>query len=163
MRDLYAAVAALRRDGESIVLVKTGVNTPERPDLPQLGSALNDLGWVPRSSIPELLGAADILVQPGRPGRYTDYRLPSKLPEFFASGRPVVLPRANVGLEVENKREAMVLERGDAAEIATAVAQLAQDSALRSRIGAAGRAFALRRLRWSRTVDKIEELYRQIG
>ena len=162
MRDLYAAVAMLRRDGRSVVLVKTGTNTPETPDLPALGEGLRDLGWVTRDAVPDLLNAADVLVQPGRPGPYNDYRLPSKLPEFLASGRPVVLPRANVGLELENGREALVLERGDDDEIAAAVARLADDRELRRNIGEQGRAFALRELRWSRVVDKIEAVYKEI-
>jgi glycosyltransferase involved in cell wall biosynthesis len=163
MRDLYAAVAASRRDGQPVVLVKTGVNTPEPPEVPQLGEGLRDLGWVPRDAVPDLLGAADILVQPGRPGPYNDYRLPSKLPEFFAAGGAVVLPRANLGLAVENGREAIVLDRGDAVEIAAAIARLANDPETRRSIGEEGRAFALRELRWSRVVDKIEALYREIG
>ena len=162
MRDLYAAVAMLRRDGRPVVLVKTGTNTPETPDLPALGEGLRDLGWVTRDAVPDLLNAADVLVQPGRPGPYNDYRLPSKLPEFLASGRPVVLPRANVGLELENGREALVLERGDAEEIAAAVARLADDRELSARIGEEGRAFALRELRWSRVVDKVQALYGDI-
>lgn len=162
MRDLYAAVAALRRDGRPVVLVKTGTNSPEAPDLPRLGEGLRDLGWVPRAAVHELLAAADVLVQPGKPGPFNDYRFPSKLPEFLVSGRPVVLPRANVGLELENGREALVLEHGDAEEIAAAVARLADDPELRTSIGEQGRAFALRELRWSRSVEKVEALYREI-
>ena len=163
MRDLYAAVAQLRRDGRALVLVKTGSNTPEKPDLPPLEEGLRDLGWVPQDAVPDLLDAADVLVQPGRPGPYNDYRLPSKLPEFLASGRPVVLPRANVGLELESGREAIVLDRGDAEEIARAVGRLADDPALRTAIGSQGKAFALRELRWSRCVDKIDAFYDQLG
>jgi glycosyltransferase involved in cell wall biosynthesis len=162
MRDLYAAVAMLRRNGRPVVLVKTGTNTPEPPDLPALGEGLRDLGWVTRDAVPDLLRAADVLVQPGRPGPYNDYRFPSKLPDFLVSGRPVVLPRANIGLELENGREALVLERGDAKEIAAAVARLADDRELSVRIGEEGRAFALRELRWSRVVDKVEALYGDI-
>lgn len=163
MRDLYAAVAMLRRDGRPVVLVKTGTNTPDTPDLPALGEGLRDLGWVARDAVPDLLNAADVLVQPGRPGPYNDYRLPSKLPEFLASGKPVVLPRANVGLELDNGREATVLDRGDAAEIARAVGRLADDPALRTAIGSQGRAFALRELGWSRCIDKIEAFYDHAG
>ena len=162
VRDLYDAVAALRRDGRSVILVKTGTNTPEPPDLPEIGDGLRDLGWVPREAVPSLLGAADVLVQPGKPGAYNDYRLPSKLPDFLASGKPVVLPRANIGLELDNGREAIVLERGDAEEIAAAVGRLVDDPALGASIGAQGRAFALNELRWSRTVDKVEALYNEI-
>ena len=127
MRSLYAAVAAVRGDGLPVTLVKTGLDATEPGDLPALGAGLLDLGWVPRAVVPELLDAADILVQPGRPGPYNDYRFPSKLPEFLVSGRPVVLPRANVGLQLRDGEEALVLRRGDAGEIQGAVGRLAAD------------------------------------
>lgn len=161
MRSLYAAVAELRRAGHPVVLVKTGWGSTQTVTFPALGPGLRDLGWVPRNSIPGLLGAADILVQPGGPSPFNDYRFPSKLPEFLASGKPVVLPRTNIGLALTNDREAILLDRGDATEIATAVARLANDPGLRRRIGEAGRVFALRELRWSRSVARIQELYSQ--
>ncbi len=163
MRELYAAVAELRRDGLRIVLVKTGWNSPEAARLPRLEEGLRDLGWVRRSVVPELLAAADVLVQPGGPGPFNDYRFPSKLPEFLASGRPVVLPRTNLGLELRDGEEALVLERGDAEEIRDAVARLVADPELRRRIGEGGRDFALRELGWARSVDRVEELYREIA
>ncbi len=163
MRSLYLAVALLRRDGHPVVLVKTGWNSVPRSELVDLGPGLRDLGWVSRKRIPELLAAADVLVQPGRPGPWNDYRFPSKLPDFLASGRPVVLPRANIGLELEDGKEAIVMERGDATEIYASVLRLAVDRELGGRIGTAGRAFALRRLRWSGSVDTVEQLYRAIA
>ena len=48
--------------------------------------------------LPALLRLADVLVQPGESNRFNTHRLPSKLPEFLASGRPVIMPRANLGL-----------------------------------------------------------------
>jgi glycosyltransferase involved in cell wall biosynthesis len=162
MRDLYSAIADVRRDGLPVVLVKTGTNTPKDPDLPNLGEGLRDLGWIPRDAVASLLAAADVLVQPGRPGPYNDYRLPSKLPDFLASGKPVVLPRANIGLELEDGRNALVLERGGPDEIAAAVARLASDSKLREAIGERGRDFALRELRWDRVVERVIGLYKDV-
>lgn len=162
MRELYAAVAELRRDGLPIVLVKTGWNSPEAAGLPRLEEGLRDLGWVPRSVVPELLAAADVLVQPGGPGPFNDYRFPSKLPEFLASGRPVVLPRTNLGLDLRDGEEAIVLERGNTEEIREAVARLAAEPELRRRVGEGGRAFAVRELDWARSVDRVEKLYREI-
>ena len=78
------------------------------------------------------------------------------------SGRPVVLPRANVGLQLRDGEEALVLRRGDAGEIQGAVGRLAADPELRRRIGEQGRAFALRELGWERVVDRVEAFYREI-
>lgn len=159
LRSLWDAVATLRADGKPVVLVKTGWSASEVSSFPKLGSGLRDLGWVPRARIPEVLAAGDALVQPGGPGVFNDYRLPSKLPEFLASGRPVVLPHTNVGLILEDGRQALLLERGDAEEIASALHRLIDDPELGKRIGEGGRAFALRELGWTGTVDKVEQLY----
>ena len=163
MRSLYAAVSLLRRDGRRAVLVKTGWNFVPTSRVGALGEALIDLGWVAREHVAELLGAADVLVQPGAPGPFDDYRFPSKLPEFLASGRPVVLPRTNIGLELRDGVEALLLQRGDAEEIAEKVALLAADAELREAVGARGREFALRELRWSRTVGRVVDLYLAAG
>lgn len=163
VRGLWQAVANLRADESRVVLVKTGWSAAEVAGFPDLGDGLRDLGWVPRSRIAELLAAADVLVQPGGPGPFNDYRLPSKLPEFLASGTPVVLPRTNVGLLLEDGVHALVLERGDCDEIADAINRLAGDPALRQRLGDEGRAFALRELSWGRAVGRVERLYARIA
>jgi glycosyltransferase involved in cell wall biosynthesis len=157
---LYRAVGELRSRGLPAVLVKTGWNFVHRSRLPRLGDGLRDLGWVARRHVPELLAAADTLVQPGRPGPFNDFRFPSKLPEFLASGRPVVLPRTNIGLHLDDGGEALLLERGDADEIAQKVELLAAEPDLRTAIGARGREFALQELRWSKSVDAVDDLYR---
>jgi glycosyltransferase involved in cell wall biosynthesis len=164
MRELYQAVADLRARGSRIVLVKTGWGSAvAAASFPPLGTGLRDLGWVPRELIPDLLSAADVLVQPGGPNPFNDYRFPSKLPEYLAAGRPVVLPRTNVGLELEDGVDAVLLERGDASEIAAAVQRLEADPGLRERLGRHGREFALRELRWSAGVDRLEQLLDEIA
>ena len=70
----------------------------------------------------------------------------------------MVLPRTNVGLELRDGVEALMLDRGDPPEIADVVSRLAHDPELAARIGAAGRAFAVHELRWSASVDKLEQL-----
>ena len=70
------------------------------------------LGQVERRLLIDLLKSADLFVQPGRPGPFNDYRLPSKLPEFMAVGRPIVLPFANVGTRLRDGVDAMLLREG---------------------------------------------------
>jgi len=162
VRNLYLTVEQLRRRGHAVVLVRTGWNFVPRSHLPRLGDGLVELGWVSRRRVPDLLAAADILVQPGRPGAFNDYRFPSKLPEFLASGRPVVLPRTNIGLRLRDGAEALMLDSGTPDEIAERVARLAQDPLLRADIGHRGRRFALEALRWSNSVDRVVALYHEI-
>ena len=159
VRSLYESVEALRAAGRNVVLVKSGWNRVSHTRLPKLGRGIRDLGWISRRRVLELLTAADILVQPGAPGPFNDYRFPSKLPEFLASSRPVILPRSNIGLELEDGVEAMLLSHGGADEISEKVSFLADDPELRSRIGEAGRAFAVRELQWSKSIHQIIHLY----
>jgi glycosyltransferase involved in cell wall biosynthesis len=163
VRSLYEAVASVRAHGREVVLVKSGWNRVPPNRLPKLGRGIRDLGWISRRRIPELLIAADVLVQPGSPGPFNDYRFPSKLPEFLASARPVVLPRTNVGLHMEDGVDAMLLERGDAQEISRKVALLADDPELRTRLGKRGREFALRELQWSKNVEHVVALYQELA
>lgn len=163
VRSLYAAVAALRGEGHRVVLVKTGWDGPEAAELPQLGAGTRNLGHVPRSFIPSLLAAADALVQPGAPGDFDDYRFPAKLPDFLASGRPVILPRANIGLELRDGDDALLLERGTTEELRGAILRLQDDPGLAVAVGRRGREFALRELRWSKSADSVRALYQEVA
>ena len=161
VRSLYLAVGALRRSGLPVTLLRTGWNHVDMTWRDELGlnGAVRELGFVARTRVWELLAAADAFVQPGRSNAFNDYRFPSKLPEFLASGKPVVLPATNIGRYLEHERDALLLERGDALEIVEAVRRLHEDAELRARLGANGRAFALRELRWSKNVEPVLELY----
>ena len=64
-----------------------------------------ELGAVGWREIPGYLALADAFVQPGAPNDFNRYRLPSKLPEFLAMGRPVVLPNCNIGHDLERRTE----------------------------------------------------------
>jgi glycosyltransferase involved in cell wall biosynthesis len=165
VRSLFLAVQALRRCGRPISILKTGWNHVSDQSWIQEAidsGAVLDLGFLPRSELGSVAAVADILVQPGRSDRFNDYRFPSKLPEFFASGKPVILPRANVGLAVRDGVEALVLDLGNAIEIAQKLELLMDDPELAARIGAAGREFALLHLTWSKNVVPLRDFYTRI-
>ena len=63
-----------------------------------------ELGAVGWREIPGYLALADAFVQPGAADDFNRYRLPSKLPEFLAMGRPVVLPDCNIGHDLDARR-----------------------------------------------------------
>jgi glycosyltransferase involved in cell wall biosynthesis len=164
IRSLVLAVALVNRRGVRVKLIKTGLSShfllPELSD-PEISQHVIDCGFVARDELPRLLAAADLLVQPGGSNEFNDYRFPSKLPEFLASGRPVVLPRSNVGLLLKDGQDALLLEQGDSADIANALLRLAADPELRARIGRRGREFALRNLDWTKNVAAIPTFYDQ--
>ena len=147
MAALYGAVFALNASGIPCRLVRAGHDTPEftaRFSPHDLSRYVVHLGFLGRAHMPGLLRLADVLVQPGRDDEFNRYRLPSKLPEFLAAGRPVVLPHANVGRRVRPGREALVLRTGEPAEIAARCRQIFTNPGLATRLAVDGAAFARR-------------------
>lgn len=144
MQELYGAVKLLNESGVPVRLIRTGFTLPTFTQ--ELGYDcapwLIELGFVEKERLPGLLALADVLVQPGEAGAFNDYRLPSKIPEFFSAGRPVILPATNIGLKVADGREALVLPRAGAAEIAAACRIIFNNPELAAKLGRAARAYA---------------------
>jgi glycosyltransferase involved in cell wall biosynthesis len=162
---LYLAVALLRRRGVRLRLVRTGTDhaSPFIPELAGLMKSLViELGRRSRDELPSILALADVLVQPGGPDPFNDFRFPSKLPEFLASGKPVILPRSNIGRHLEDGRECVLLDVGNAIEIARKLEALLADESRRARIGAAGRAYALANLSWPKAVAEVRTFYERL-
>jgi glycosyltransferase involved in cell wall biosynthesis len=161
---LYLAVKLLERRGRRVKLVRLGTTKLGGVD-PRTFQALRqgvpDLGDVPWREIPGYLALADAYVQPGGPDDFNRYRLPSKLPEFFAMGRPVILPACNLGNELVDGEDALLLREGDALEIAMRLEQLIDDPDLAARLGARARRLALDRLDWTRNARRLSEFYRE--
>jgi glycosyltransferase involved in cell wall biosynthesis len=166
VRGLYLAVALLRRSGTPARLIRLGMDCFTETYRPAVGYAewaaeftLN-LGYVgDRRRIADILACADVFVQPGTADPFNDYRFPSKLPEFFAFGRPVVLPRTNIGLVARHGIDAYVLDRADGPGIAAAVAALWADPALAEQLSAGAVAFAGTHFCWSRAAERLAAFY----
>lgn len=147
LRDLYQAVALLDREGPRPVrLLRTGSTPKWFSDSlsPAERSILVNLGFVDRQLLPALFSLADVLVQPGKTGPFNDYRLPSKLAEFLASGRPVVMPPANLAAELVDGRDALFLRDGTPEDIADRCRAVFSNPGLATRLGQNGREAARR-------------------
>ncbi len=163
MAALYDAVRLLRARGRNVVLIRTGkddVPLPLQGDLSEHGVIA--LGLVDRSTLVELLKCADLFVQPGAPGPFNDFRLPSKLPEFMAVGRPIILPRTNVGLRLRHGVDAMLIQEGSAEEIADLAEQALDDTALAQRLSLNARAFARRAYDGRRQGGKLARFLKRL-
>lgn len=162
---LYLAIGLLNRKGIRTKIVRTGSDHVQLFDKP-LEEALKDfcinLGYVDRSKLPAILSLADVLVQPGKPDQFNNYRFPSKLPEYLATGKPVLLPATNIGRYLKDSDECILLRQGNAIEIAQKLEMLFQDSDLRKKIGAAGRNFAEKNLRWDAGAVKMKAFYQRL-
>lgn len=166
VRELYAAVLQLNRTGPPVTLIRTGLDQVDflgplagevAPHVLALGQILH------HHHLPPLMALADIFVQPGRPDAFNDYRFPSKLPEFFSIGRPVVLPRTNLGTQVRHGTDAYVLDRADAAGITTAVNELRRDRALHDRLSSGALAFAEKHFSWRRSAEALDGFYQAVA
>lgn len=160
MRSLHLAVAAVNRV-RPLTLVRLG-----RDFYDFLGSVRESVephvvrvALQPRERVGDYVRLADVLVQPGRSDPFNEYRFPSKLPEFLATGRPVVLPYANIGRYLRDDEECILLDKGDALEIAEAVERLLADPQLRERVGRGGRAFATANFSWRGSAQRLKLFY----
>ena len=164
MLSLYLAVKLLQRRGQRVKLVRLGHSEFGGPDpraFRALGDGVIELGPIPWREIPAYLAIADAYVQPGPPDDFNRYRLPSKLPEFLAMGRPVVLPHCNIGNDLAHGENVLLLEQGNAIEIVGHIEKLLADRELAGRLGAGARRFAAERLSWRSNAEGLAEFLRE--
>jgi glycosyltransferase involved in cell wall biosynthesis len=160
---LYEAIHLLNRRGTKVHLIRTGADYhPHRNyEFGRLSRQhVSHLGVVDRRRLTEILKLADVFVQPGAANEFNDYRLPSKLPDFMAAGRPLILPATNLGLRLRDGVDALLLRRGDATEIADRVAEILRDDDLADRLGRHARRFATENFNWHRSASGLEGFYR---
>ena len=165
VRSLYLAAAILRREGIPTTLVRAGQDYCSflGPDEKWAREVSVDLGYVKHVDIPRVLGLADFLIQPGADDAFNEYRLPAKLPEFFAMGRPIILPLTNVGRFVRHGKDAWVLPKVDALGIVDAITRFRADQALVSQLSAGALAFREKHFDWNKNASTLNRFYQQIG
>ena len=165
VRSLYLAVAILNREGFPATLIRTG-----RDFCPFLGH--NDawarkysieLEFVDRSELPAILSMANLFVQPGKPGLFNDYRFPSKIPEFCAIGRPLILPASNIGLAMRHLEDAYVVPQATGTAIADAVRAIRANPQLETKLAAGARRFFVEELSWRRSASKLLDFYGELS
>lgn len=164
MRSLYLAVGLLQRQGRRVRLIRLGVDHVDLVgDLGTLANSwVTTLGYVRRAELPRYLALADVLVQPGSPGPFNDYRFPSKLPEFLAMEKPVILPRSNIGHHLTEGSDCLLLDEGNSIEIAEAVTRVMDNRNLAEELGRGARRFAEAQLNWTTSASKLSAFYERL-
>jgi glycosyltransferase involved in cell wall biosynthesis len=157
---LYIAVSLLKRSGYKITFVRTG---KDYILLDQVGNDIlkkdtYELGFIDRNEIPLLLQGADILVQPGNPDKWNVGRFPSKIPEFLASSRTVVLPKVNIGCHIPNNA-AVIIPKADASGIFYAIKSFIENNEKYSSMGLYARNYYDQNLDWSISTRNILKFY----
>jgi glycosyltransferase involved in cell wall biosynthesis len=163
IRSLYLAVALLNREGQPAVLLRAGtdyVNLSEYRDW--TSQFVRYMGYIPYTHLAPMLSAADLFVQPGRCDDFNKYRFPSKVPDFFAMGRPVILPRTNIGLVTRHLQDAYVLDEADGPAIADGVKMIMSNKWLYEKLALGAREFFTANLNWPTTAGKTLALYKKV-
>jgi glycosyltransferase involved in cell wall biosynthesis len=165
VRSLYLAAAILDREGTPARLIRTGRDFCSflGPDEEWAHKVSIELGLVSYREIPALLSLADVLVQPGADNAFNEFRLPGKLPEFFAMARPVIVPRTNVGRFVRHGEDAWVLDKVDALGIVDAVLELRENKALSERLAAGATAFGREHFDWKKNAGTLAAFYEKVA
>ena len=162
IRMLYDAVEELIHRGRDVALIRTGhVMEANYGGLRfRPGPRCCELGFIPREQIPPVLRLADICVQPGTQDEFNRYRLPSKIPEYLAMGKPLITGQGNIGSELAEKRGAIVLAHMTAPTLAAALESLLENPKEAARMGLRGQAFAQQRFAASEVMPMLESFYR---
>jgi glycosyltransferase involved in cell wall biosynthesis len=161
---LYTAVVKLNAEGYPTTLLRAGRDSCDFPSHPIINWERHviSLGQIKHHHLPPLLALADFFVQPGEADVFNDYRFPSKLPEFFALGRPVILPLTNLGHAAHHDHDAYVLKKADAPGIAAAIRTLRNELPMRTRLSAGAAAFSERMFSWQRSAEGLLSFYGQL-
>jgi glycosyltransferase involved in cell wall biosynthesis len=160
IRFLISAAAQLRARHPTLQLVIAGDGF-ERPELEKqaadlgIGDVTRFLGWTANADLPQYFRACAVSVIPSLE---EGFGIPAA--EAMGCEVPVVASDAG-GLPevVEHGVTGLVVPKGDANALATAIDTLLSDPALSERMGKAGRARALARFDWARSAERFIELY----
>jgi glycosyltransferase involved in cell wall biosynthesis len=120
-------------------------------------------GAVVPHDVPDLLDACDILVSPHvpLPGGVDFFGSPTKLFEYMAAGKAIVASRlGQIAEALTDGETALLVEPGDAAELAAALVRLAEAPELREALGANARRAAIERHSWRENARRLREAYK---
>lgn len=156
--DILAQAASLC--GSAVFFVFCG-NGTGRADLVDLCKDLPNVLFLdlqPVARLGEFLAIADIHLLPQRADA-ADLVMPSKLTGMFASGRPVIA-MANAGTELSDvvSRRGLLIEPENAGALVKAINTLADDKALRVKLGAPGRLYAETHLGIDAVLSRFEKI-----
>ncbi len=159
---LCRAVCFINKQGYPCRLLRTGPFALDFFDQlpPEAATFINDLGVLPRSELPDLLALADVFVQPGKIDPFEDLRLPGKLPELLAMGRPVVMPDVNIAHLFKDDVDVVLTRDGTAEEIAAKCIALFSDAKKADKIGQGGRQFAEKYFDANSQAKRMLDVYR---
>lgn len=119
------------------------------------------IGQSPYADIPQYLATADILLQHTLDQANT-LRLPAKLPEYLAMGKPVITFAEGIGESFENGVHVRKLHSKSPSEAAAHIVSILGDQVMQRQLGAAARALACERYDWRKNGNWLIQLYTEV-
>lgn len=151
IEDLVLAVASLVDEVPDVHLLVIG--TGSHRQVTELRAMIERHGMtervdlkvaVPADEMPALLCSAEALALPRRVGLFSEAGMPTKLGEYLATGRPVVVTRTgDISEYLTDGLDAYLVEAADVAEFAAAL-RLALTESASAAVGVRGREVAFR-------------------
>jgi PEP-CTERM/exosortase A-associated glycosyltransferase len=121
-------------------------------------------GRLPHDQVRQVYALTDVLVYPRRLTRTTALTTPLKPLEAMAMGRAVLISDVPAMRElVQPGITGEVFRAGDADDLAASCVRLLADPDLRSRCGAAARAWVVQEREWSRNVREYRNIYDRVA
>jgi glycosyltransferase involved in cell wall biosynthesis len=121
-----------------------------------VGDRVHFLDAVPHAELPDVLRAANLFLLTTEPPESFGI----VLIEAMACGLPVIATDyPGVAAVVDDGETGLLVDRGDAGAVASALGTLAGDPQMRERMGARGREKALREWSWPQLVDRMDAAY----
>ncbi|MBN1676636.1 MAG: glycosyltransferase family 4 protein [Kiritimatiellae bacterium] len=97
------------------------------------------LGYLPKSDVQALVRGSDVAICPGERNSFNRLRLPSRIPECMALGKPMVLSSDGFGESLVQGQDAVLVDSDSPDAWADGLLRLVDDRALRERVGSGGR------------------------
>ena len=123
-----------------------------------LAARIKFTGLTPQAEGVRFLAISDILVSPHvpNPDGSPFFGSPTKIFEYMALQRPIVASRlGQLGAVLDHGRTALLTARGDADDVAEAIATLLRQPELAEKLALAARREAVERHSWDQRVDVI--------
>jgi glycosyltransferase involved in cell wall biosynthesis len=125
---------------------------------PYLGSKVFFTGVIPHDRVPAYLDAVDVLVSPHvpMPDGQPFFGSPTKIFEYMAMAKGIVASNLDqLSLVLQHEKSAWLVEPGSVNELASAIALLARNPALRNQLGHNARASALAEHTWRKNAERV--------
>jgi glycosyltransferase involved in cell wall biosynthesis len=119
-------------------------------------------GVIPFSEAPKYLAACDIQLLPMEDNIANRARLPNKLCDYLASGRPIVASNVGEGGDIVRKNRVGMAVGGGVQKFAEACALLLQNDNLIKEFGRRAREAAITKYSYSRLTDSVLMFYERI-